>query len=164
MGDTLYFPKVLRDAYFHRPGLGWLKPSQFSCSHWVQAICALSERMLSSGGCASLSQSQQAGALLSALEGWGGKSSVCSSIFLFTLCMFWDPIWPVTYSAGWAGGDPAGMSFWLMSLMSRARHLQWKVHRLYSQTHLSQILASTMFLLCHSSQVSLFSGPQSSHL
>lgn len=128
--EILFIFQKLRVAHFHQPGLGWLKPSWFSCSHWVQAICAFSERMLSSGGCARLSQSQQAGGLLSAPERWGDKSSVCSSIFLFTLWMFWGPIWSVTYSAGWAGGGPAGVSFWLMSLMSRVRHLQWKVHRL----------------------------------
>ena len=123
LGDITHFPKMLRAAHFHRSWLRWLKASWFTCSHWVQAICALLERMQSSGGYAELSQGQHTGRLLSAPEGWGDKSLVCSSIFLLTLWMFWDPIWLVTHPAGWAGGDPAGVNFWLMRLMSRVWHL-----------------------------------------
>lgn len=141
MGDIIHFPKVLRATHFHRSWLGWLESSRVTCSHWVQAICALSERMQSLGGCAKLSQGQQAGGLLSAPEGWGDKSGVCSSIFLLILLMFSDPIWSVTHPAGWAGGGPAGVRFSLMSLMSRVRCLQWKVHRLCRLMHLGQSLA-----------------------
>lgn len=41
-GDIIHFPKVLRAAHFHRSG--W-----FTCSHGIQAICALPGRMQHAG-------------------------------------------------------------------------------------------------------------------
>lgn len=134
MRDIIHFPKCLELFIFTGQGWGGSSPAGPLTSTESRPY------VLSQKGCG-VQEAVRGSAKASRLLKHEEVSGVCSSIFLFTLWMLWDPIWSVTYSAGWAGGGPAGMSFWLMSLMSWVRHLQWKVPRLYSQTHLSQILA-----------------------